>query len=199
MVRYFVISLFLLPSFLGAQVDTFFYCGNIVARPKCHPCVLIDTCKAEMPNPITIFAGYEGSFESPIRLERGSKLLTWASGYFINEPRYNFYRKLHEFANDAEFKGHEKEILDGFGGFLTESDAILKSMSENTEKLELSSERLKIAQDAVQQLTAQVDELARQNLELKRKISEPVKQKKKFGVPLLIGVTAGVIVGVLIN
>lgn len=149
--------------------------------------------------PLLIMQGYGESFESPIKAEAGTSIQTKVPLYLVNEPRYNFYKNLHEFAMDAEFKGHEKEILDGFGGFLTESDAILKSMSENTEKLELSSERLKIAQDAVQQLTAQVDELARQNLELKRKISEPVKQKKKFGVPLLIGVTTGVIVGVLIN
>lgn len=149
--------------------------------------------------PLLIMQGYGESFESPIKAEAGTTIQTKVPLYLVNEPRYNFYRKLHEFANDEAFKGREKEILDGFGGFLTESDAILKSMSENTEKLELSSERLKIAQDAVQKLTAQVDELAKQNLELKRKISEPVKQKKKFGFPLLIGITAGVIVGVLIN
>lgn len=168
MVRYFVISLFIFPIFLVAQ------------------------------EPLLIMQGYGESFESPIKAEAGTTIQTKVPLYLVNEQRYSFYRKLHEFATDAEFKGHEKEILDGFGGFLTESDAILKSMSENTEKLELSSERLKIAQDAVKQLTAQVDELARQNEELKRKISEPVKQKK-FGVPLLIGVTVGVIVGVLIN
>ena len=143
--------------------------------------------------------GYGESTEAPIKISAGARLQTQVDGYFINERRYTFYRRLHEFANDAEFKGHEKEILDGFSGFLADSDEILKKMTENTSKLELSAEELKTAQEAVDQLNAQVDELARQNAELKRKISEPVKQKKKFGFPLLIGITAGVIVGVLIN
>jgi len=143
--------------------------------------------------------GYGESTEAPIKISAGARLQTQVDGYFVNERRYNFYRRLHEFANDAEFKGHEKEILDGFGGFLADSDEILKKMTENTSKLEASSESLKTAQDAVDQLNAQVDELARQNRALQDKLNTPVKQKKKWAVPLFVGVTIGVVVGVVIN
>ena len=150
-------------------------------------------------DPIFVMQGYGESTEAPIKISAGARLQTQVDGYFVNERRYNFYRRLHEFANDAEFKGHEKEILDGFGGFLADSDEILKKMTENTSKLEASSESLKTAQDAVDQLNAQVDELARQNRALQDKLNTPVKQKKKWAVPLFVGVTIGVVVGVVIN
>lgn len=150
-------------------------------------------------DPIFVMQGYGESTEAPIKISAGAKLQTQVGGYFINERRYTFYRKLHEFANDAEFKGHEKEIIDGFGGFLADSDEILRKMTENTSKLEASSESLKTAQDAVDQLNAQVDELARQNRVLQDKLNTPVKQEKKWAVPVLLGVVAGITIGVLIQ
>lgn len=153
----------------------------------------------EAQQPLLIMQGYGDSRESPIRVEAGATIQTSVPIYLVNEPRQAFYRKLHEFANDAEFGGHEKEILDGFGGFLTESDGILKEMSENTAKLELSSESLKTAQAAVDDMKSQVSELYRQNEELRKKLEAPVKQKKKWGVPLFLGVAAGIIIGVVLN
>lgn len=158
----------------------------------------VGSCQPQ-DDPIFVMQGYGESTEAPIKISAGAKLQTQVDGYFINERRYAFYRKLHEFANDAEFKGHEKEILDGFGGFLSDSDEILRKMTENTSKLELSAEELKKAQDAVDALSGQVDELARQSKALRDKINQPVRQKKKWAVPVLLGVVAGITIGVLIQ
>jgi transcription-repair coupling factor (superfamily II helicase) len=144
-------------------------------------------------------AEYQDSPDAPIKIPAGLIMRSAIDGYFINEKRYVFYRKLHEFATDAEFKGHEKEILDGFGGFLTESDAILKEMSDNTGKLESAAEDLKKAQEAVNQLNAQVDELRRQNEQLNERLNKPIKQKKKWGVPLFVGISLGLVGGILLN
>lgn len=157
------------------------------------------TAQSIEPDEIFVAQGYEDSPSTPIIVKKGSLLRSAVDGYFINNRRYNYYRKLHEFANDESFKGREREILNGFGGFLTESDSILKEMIENTNKLELSSERLKEAQSAVDSLEVQVVKLALQNRALQEKLEQPVKQKKKWAVPVLIGAVIGITIGVLIN
>jgi hypothetical protein len=142
---------------------------------------------------------YQDSYDAPIRIQAGLVMRSAIDGFFINDIRYRMYRRLQEFAADEAFLGQEREILEGFGGFLTESDAILQEMSDNTTRLEASSERLKMAQDAVNQLNSQVDELRRQNEQLNEKLNKPIKQKKKWGVPLFVGISLGLVGGILLN
>lgn len=159
----------------------------------------VGKCQPTESDEVFIAPGYEGSADAPIIVKKWDLLRTAVDGYFINQKRYEFYRKLHEFANDADFRGQEQGILDGFGGFLAESDDILKKMADNTGRLEDASERLKTAQTAVDDLKGQVDELARQNRELNERLNRPVKVKRKWATPLFVGIAVGVVAGVLVR
>ena len=147
-----------------------------------------------------IAAPYKDSFDSPIKVDSGTVAKINCNGWFINEKRYEFYKKLHSFAASEKMKGKESEIIAGFGGFLTQYEAIAKDLTDTSTKLDSSAERLKTAQDALNKLEVQVYELGRTNEELRRKLElKPTNQKGKWVVPLFVGATVGVILGVVIN
>lgn len=154
------------------------------------------------PQDIFVPQGYANSFDLPVVVEPGLTLQTAVKGYFVNEKRYQFYRSLHRFALDESFKGREKEILDGFGGFLTSSEEILENLTENTSRIELSSASLKIAQNAVDSLANQVGVLRATNLQLREQLNTIEKTKpKKSGwvVPSVIGTLLGAIGGIVLG
>jgi len=143
---------------------------------------------------------YSQSTEPPIKIDAGSTVKVACNGWFINDKRYEFYKKLHSFAASEKMKGKESEIIAGFGGFLTQYEAIAKDLTDTSTKLDSSAERLKTAQDALNKLEVQVYELSRTNEELRKKLElKPAKQKGKWIPPLLVGVTVGVVLGVVIN
>ena len=143
---------------------------------------------------------YSQSTEPPIKIDAGSTVKTACNGWFINDKRYDFYKKLHSFAASEKMKGKESEIIAGFGGFLTQYETIAHDLTETSTKLDSSAERLKMAQDALNKMEVQIYELGKTNEELRKKLEiKPVKQKGKWLPPLLVGVTVGVIVGVVIN
>jgi len=147
-----------------------------------------------------IAAPYKDSFDSPIEIDSGYVVKANCNGWFINDKRYEFYKKLHSFAASEKMKGKESEIIAGFGGFLTQYEAIAKDLTDTSTKLDSSAERLKTAQDALNKLEVQVYELSRTNEELRKKLElKPAKQKGKWIPPLLVGVTVGVVLGVVIN
>lgn len=143
---------------------------------------------------------YSQSMEAPIKIDAGSTLKTACDGWFINDKRYEFYKKLHSFAASENMKGKESGIIAGFNGFLTQYETIARDLTDTSEKLDSSAGRLKIAQDALNKLEIQVYELGQTNEELRKKLElKPAKQKGKWATPLFIGVAVGVIAGVVIN
>lgn len=187
--------------FLHFVISSLAFPGIFTLR-KCITIGLLTWAFTAHPQDIFVPQGYAGSYDSPIEVGPGLTLQTAVKGYFVNENRYQFYRKLHEFANDESFKGREKEILDGFGGFLTSSEEILENLTQNTSKIELSSASLKIAQNAVDSLANQVGVLRTTNLQLKEQLNTIEKTKpKKSGwvVPSVIGTLLGAIGGIVLG
>ena len=147
-----------------------------------------------------IAAPYKDSFDSPIKVDSGVVVRPACNGWFINDKRYDFYKKLHSFAASEMMKGKESEIIAGFGGFLAQYEAIAKDLTDTSTKLDSSAERLKTAQDALNKMEVQVYELGKTNEELRKKLElKPAKQRGRWATPLFVGVAAGIVLGVLVN
>lgn len=143
---------------------------------------------------------YAQSTEHPIKIDAGSTVKAACDGWFINDKRYEFYKRLHSFAASEKMKGKESEIIAGFGGFLTQYETIARDLTDTSEKLNSSTERLKTAQEALNKLEIQVYELGKTNDELRKKLElKPAKQRGKWAVPLFVGIAAGVVLGVVVN
>jgi len=144
---------------------------------------------------VVVMQGYSDSGAAPIRVEAGQTLFSMSAGYFINEPRYRFYRQLHEFSQEGDFMGHEQRILDEFGRFLEESSEISEELSSNSISLMEASERLKMSYDEkILELEGQVSIMSKNNHELKEQLNVLEKTKVKKGgwiAPASIGVVIG--------
>lgn len=146
------------------------------------------------PEPMIILHSYANYTGSPIRIESGESLTSMAPGYFINEYRYGFYRKLHKLAMQGELGGQEREILESFGSFIEDSAAFSENLSVNTEKLLVATESLKKANKEVEKLKIETYKLSENNERLKEQLNvlEKSSQKKgKWILPTSIGIIIG--------
>lgn len=152
---------------------------------------------------VVIMEEYSESGAPPIKIEAGQTLLSMSPGYFINEPRYRFYRKLHEFSQEGDFMGHEQRILDEFGRFLNESSEISEELSSNSKKILDASQGFKISyEEKISDLESQVSIMSKNNNELKEQLNILEKSKIKKGkwvVPTSVGFSVGILAALLIK
>jgi hypothetical protein len=142
---------------------------------------------------------YANSTATPIKVEAGLTLKSAIDGYFINERRYKMYRGLQEYAASGKLKGKEAELIKGFESYLIETEKVASALYTSSERLIVSVDALKASQRAVDSLQIQIYYLDKTNRELSEKINRPVKAKKKWAVPALIGALVGVGLGVIVS
>lgn len=157
---------------------------------------------AQNSTKVIVMQGYSDSGAAPIRVEAGQTLFSMSPGYFINEPRYRLYRRLHEFSQEGDFMGHEQQILDEFGRFLEESSEISEELSSNSISLMSASERLKMSYDEkILELEGQVSVMSKNNSDLKEQLNILEKSKVKKGgwiAPASIGAIIGIFATLLL-